>query len=70
MGFRPSAITTVQDGTQFLIGRMVHYNNPIQASDRYFVGELNVRLGGFDGDPELDFPWTLEETPNNPPSPE
>ncbi len=57
-----------EDGTQFLIGRMVHYNNPIQASDRYFVGDLNVRLGGFDGI-RARLPWTLEETPNNPPAP-
>src|SRR4029077_10139643 len=27
VGFRPSAVTSVQDGTPFLIGRMVHYNN-------------------------------------------
>ena len=70
IGFRPSPITTVDDGVQFLIGRMVHYNNPIQATDRYFVGAMNVRLGGFDGDPTLDFPWTLDETPNQGSSPE
>jgi uncharacterized repeat protein (TIGR01451 family) len=64
MGFRPTAALTVDDGVQFLIGRMIHYNNPIQAADRYFVGELNVRLSGIDEDPTLEFPWTLDETPN------
>ena len=70
MGFRPRRSPTVQDGAQFLIGRMVHYNNPIQAADRYFDGQLNVRLERLHGDPTLDFPWTLDETPNDGSEPE
>ena len=64
VGFRPSAVTSVQDGTPFLIGRMVHYNNPIQANDRYFTGKLNASLTGFTAPNTLSFPWSLDETPN------
>ena len=53
------------DGQQFLIGRMVHYNNPITANDRFFTGDLNVVLNGFSGPPTLNFPWLLDETPNS-----
>ena len=50
------------------IGRMVHYNNPIQANDRYFTGTMNVRLSGF-STTTIAFPWTLDETPNTGPNP-
>lgn len=70
VGFSPSAVTSISDGTQFLLGRMVHYNNPINASDEYYSGNLNVALGGFTSPNTLTFPWTLDETPNDysPPS--
>ena len=64
VGFRPSATTSVQDGQQFLIGRMIHYNNPITANDRYFTGTMNVVLSGFAAPNTLAFPWQLDETPN------
>ncbi len=64
VGFRPSAVTSVQDGTPFLIGRMVHYNNPIQANDRYFTGKLIASLTGFTAPNTLSFSWSLDETPN------
>ncbi len=48
-------------GTPFLLGRMTHNNNPINVADQYFTGKLDVRLAGA----TLEFPWTLNETPNN-----
>ena len=68
VGFRPSTATAVEDGVSFLVGRMVHYNNPIQASDEYFTGTMNVRLSSF-STTTIAFPWTLDETPNDGPSP-
>ncbi|MDN5768466.1 MAG: DUF11 domain-containing protein, partial [Humibacillus sp.] len=65
VGFRPSTVTSVSDGSQFLIGRMIHYNNPVYADDRYYTGTLNTVLAGFSGNNTLSFPWTLDETPNN-----
>ena len=45
LGFRPSAVTSAEDGAPFLIGGMTHYNNPIQSNDQYFTGELRTQLG-------------------------
>ncbi len=61
IGFRPTAATSVPTGTPFLLGRMTHNNNPINVRDQYFTGKLDVRLAG----ETLEFPWTLNETPNN-----
>ena len=64
VGFRPSSVTSATDGAQFLIGRMVHYNNPVYSSDEFFTGNLRAVLGGFTAPNTLTFPWTLDETPN------
>ena len=64
VGFRPSSVSSVTDGAPFLIGRMVHYNNPVYADDRYFTGDLRATLTGFASPNTLTFPWTLDETPN------
>lgn len=64
VGFRPSAVSSANDGAQFLIGRMIHYNNPITTSDEFFTGKLNTVLGGFTSPNTLTFPWSLDETPN------
>jgi len=64
VGFRPSSVASVNDGTPFLIGRMVHYNNPVYADDRYFTGDLRAILTGFASPNTLTFNWTLDETPN------
>ncbi|MEU1970280.1 DUF5979 domain-containing protein [Microbacterium sp. NPDC019599] len=64
VGFRPSSVTSVTDGAPFLIGRMIHYNNPVYADDRYFTGELRSTLTGFASPNTLAFNWTLDETPN------
>ncbi len=63
VGFRPSTQTTVDDGVPFLIGRMIHYNNPVTTSDQYFTGNLNIQLTTL-GATTIAFPWTLNETPN------
>ncbi|GAA1980150.1 DUF5979 domain-containing protein [Microbacterium pumilum] len=64
VGFRPSSVSSVTDGAPFLIGRMVHYNNPVYADDRYFTGDLRATLTGFASPNTLTFNWTLDETPN------
>ncbi|OFE16549.1 hypothetical protein BA895_02850 [Humibacillus sp. DSM 29435] len=65
VGFRPSTVTTVSDGSQFLIGRMIHYNNSVYADDEYYTGTLTTVLGGFSTPNTLSFPWTLDETTND-----
>ena len=64
VGFRPSSTTSAQDGQTFLIGRMIHYNNPVYSDDRYFTGKLNTVLGGFTSPNTVTFDWQLDETPN------
>ena len=63
IGFRPSSTTSVQDGQQFLIGRMVHYNNPINANDRFSVETMNVVLSGFTAPKHLGVQLELDEEP-------
>ncbi len=66
VGFSPTNATSIPTSTQFLLGLMTHSNNPIQADDQYFPGQLGIRLfGGTADEVNLTFPWTLNETPNN-----
>lgn len=66
LGFAPATVTAVQTGSTFNLGRMVHRNNPIYATNEWFRGVMDVRVLGLD----LQYEWTLHETPNreNPPS--
>jgi uncharacterized repeat protein (TIGR01451 family) len=64
VGFQPSNVSSVADGTVFLIGRMTHYNNPVYSDDRYYTGDLNARLTGFTPTATLTFNWRMDETPN------
>src|SRR5450755_463784 len=64
VGFTPSTVTDAADGVPFLIGRMIHYNNPVYADDRYFTGRLAAQLGGFTAPNSVTFDWQLDETPN------
>jgi LPXTG-motif cell wall-anchored protein len=64
VGIRPATGGTVQDGTPFLLGRVIHYNNPIRSSAEYWEGVLSLRMDGFDGSPSVDFDWWMWETPN------
>lgn len=65
VGIRPATGGSVADGSRFLLGRVVHYNNPIIGSADYFKGLFSVRMDGFDGDPVVNFDWWMWETPNN-----
>ena len=65
VGVRPATTSTVQDGVPFLLARVTHYNNPVQAQAAHFSGTFTIRLGGFDTTPDLKYQWTLWETPNN-----
>ena len=66
IGITPSGLTTATTGTQFLLGTMRHYNNPIQVGEpntgggSRFVGNLNLRLLNT----TFTFPYELLETPN------
>jgi len=65
VGFRPAATTSAQDGVAFPIGKMIHYNNPVYADDRYFTGRITAILGGFTSPNAVSFDWQLDETPNS-----
>jgi hypothetical protein len=65
VGFRPAATTSAQDGVAFPIGKMIHYNNPVYADDRYFTGRISAILGGFTSPNTVGFDWQLDETPNS-----
>ncbi len=64
VGFRPATTTSAVDGAAFLIGRVVHYNNPVTTNDRFFTGKFNTVLGGFAVPNTLSFNWRMDETPN------
>ena len=65
VGFTPAPVTTAEDGDTFLIGRLTHYNNPVNGASEHYTGELTVQLGGFTPLQPTTFPWNLWETPNN-----
>ena len=65
VGFRPAATTSAQDGVAFPVGKMIHYNNPVYADDRYFTGRISAILGGFTSPNTVGFDWQLDETPNS-----
>ncbi|OYO24319.1 hypothetical protein CGZ93_04255 [Enemella dayhoffiae] len=65
LGVSPSSVNSVNDGTPFLLSSITHWNNPISAgiAARY-TGNLTIRIGGFDQQVDLVYPWTMWETPN------
>ncbi|MCB0901106.1 MAG: DUF11 domain-containing protein [Actinobacteria bacterium] len=62
VGITPTSLTQVETGTEFLLGTMRHYNNPIYLNGEpaQFTGNLNVK---FLNSP-FSFPYELWETPN------
>ncbi|TDT30873.1 DUF5979 domain-containing protein [Naumannella halotolerans] len=64
LGVTPNNPGSVEDGTNFLLATVRHYNNPIYTSDQYYTGDMRIQLSGFDTSPTLSFPWTMDETPN------
>ena len=65
VGVKPATTSSVQDGVPFLLARVTHYNNPIQAQAAHFSGAFTIRLGGFDTTPDLTYNWSMWETPNS-----
>lgn len=65
VGIRPAAGGTVNDGSSFLLGRVVHYNNPIRSAAEYWKGVMSFRMDGFDSAPTVNFDWWMWETPND-----
>jgi len=65
VGLRPAVGGNVTIGTPFLLGRVIHYNNPINAAAEYFAGKLDLKVPGFTGAPVIGFDWTLWETSND-----
>lgn len=67
VGFGPASVSSMQIGTPFNLGRMVHRNNVVKTlSHAWSSGALEVRFLGLD----LSYPWSLHETSNtqSPPS--
>ena len=65
IGVSPSGVTSVQDGSPFLLSSITHYNNPISgAIAARYTGVMTLRLLGFDSAPDLVYNWTMWETPN------
>lgn len=61
VGFGPASVSSIEIGTPFNLGRMVHRNNVVQTlSHAWSSGVLEVRFLGLD----LSYPWTLHETSN------
>jgi LPXTG-motif cell wall-anchored protein/uncharacterized repeat protein (TIGR01451 family) len=65
IGVKPATTASVQDGVPFLLARVTHYNNPIQADAAHFSGAFTIRMAGFDTTPDLTYNWSMWETPNN-----
>ncbi|WP_215817492.1 hypothetical protein, partial [Pimelobacter sp. 30-1] len=72
VGFDASAPGSVTAGQPFLLASIIHYNNPIFGLDYpddqrsgYIAGTLTLRLGDFQGNPTVAYPWLLEETANS-----
>lgn len=65
VGVSPTGTTSVVDGVVFPIGRVTHYNNPIQATAERYTGQLSFNLGGMDaGSSLVNFDWAMWETVN------
>ena len=72
VGFDASAPGDVTAGSPFLLASIIHYNNPIQGlsyptgtRSGFIGGTLTLRLGDFQGQPTVAYPWLLEETANS-----
>lgn len=68
VGFDANGPGDVSPGQAFLLASIIHYNNPIVGAaggtGTFLDGTLSLRLGDFQGNPTVDYPWVLEETPN------
>lgn len=65
LGITPSTVSSVTDGTPFLLGRAVHYNNPVAPVAATYTGVLKLQLSAFDAAAStVTFGWFLWETPN------
>lgn len=65
LGVSPQPAGTVTVGAPFPLAKVTHYNNPVNSTDKKFVGKMTIKLGGFTTTPELTYDWTMWETPNN-----
>lgn len=64
VGLQPADETSFVPDVPFLLGKVIHYNNPIVAVPEYWTGNLEIKMDGFDGSPVVSLPWWLWETPN------
>ncbi len=65
LGFRPSTVTSAEDGTAFLIGGMTHYNNPILANDQYYKGRAADRARRLHRNQHVDLQLDDERDPQH-----
>jgi hypothetical protein len=61
IGFAPRSVGSVETGTIFNVGRMVHISRPVYNSNSWFRGDMNVRFLST----SLSYQWRLHETTNN-----
>lgn len=70
LGFAPGAGGELPLGGVASLGTITHYNNPVQANNAYYRGNIEVRTSELldeAGDPAIfEFPWFLHETLNSP----
>lgn len=61
MGFEPAALGSIETGTIFNLGRMVHLNNPLLTlANPWQRGSMQIDLLGA----QLSYEWELHETSN------
>src|SRR5690606_111990 len=51
----------VETGQIFNLGRMAHKNNPVQATNQWYRGDMDIKFLGMD----LSYTWQMNETPNS-----
>ncbi|MFV0252562.1 MAG: DUF5979 domain-containing protein [Beutenbergiaceae bacterium] len=66
IGFRPTGADQFSTGTIFNLGRMVHRNHPVNTTNSWFQGDMNIRFDPGDTPVDMTFRWQLHETPNTP----
>lgn len=60
LGFAPASIASFNTGQYVNLGRFAHHNNPINVSNEWFQGDMNLKFMGMN----LSYRWQLDETPN------
>lgn len=66
VGVVATSLTSVTDGTPFLLGKVTHYNNPVTVDDDFFTGKMTFALAGLTApNNKFSWDWTIWETSNS-----